>query len=240
MTRARLFLFLTLALLVTACTTTTRPIVIMNDVKVYDYESIRVHPIKIDHIEEIVYVEEDNEDKVLVKEEYEEVDVEAIIARNYNSDIIEDVVQNQIKEAIKEYILTHYPNRCEIKSSEIAHHIVEICDKYEDIDVDIVVAIMEAESQFNPAAINRRSGARGLMQVMPFWAKDFNLKSKNELMKIGTNIEAGIKIYQIFLEEQNGNVKKALYRYVGGSRKYSKDVLQIKNRVSNFIKKYIG
>lgn len=239
MTRARIFLFLTLALLVTSCTTTTRPIVIINDQKIYDYESIRIHPVKIDPIEEIVYFEED-EDKVLVKEEYEEVDVEAIIARNYNSDIIEDATQNQIKEAIKEYILTHYPNRCEIKSSEIAHYIVEICDQYESIDVDIVVAIMEAESQFNPNAINKRSGARGLMQVMPFWAKDFNLKNKNELMKIGTNIEAGVKIYQIFLEEQNGNVKKALYRYVGGSRKYSNDVLQIKNRVSNFIKKYIG
>lgn len=239
MTRARIFLFLTLALLVTACTTTPRPVVIMNDQKIYDYESIVVHPIKIDPIEEVVYFEDD-EDKVLVKEEYETVDVEAMMARKYESKTSTEVIQNQIKEAVKEYILTHYPNRCEIKSSEIAHYIVEVCDKYEDIDVDIVVAIIEIESQFNPAAINKRSGARGLMQVMPFWAKDFKLRSKNDLMRIDTNIESGVKIYQIFLEEQNGNVKKALYRYVGGSKSYSKDVLKVKNRVTEFIKKYIG
>jgi hypothetical protein len=237
MTKAKLFLFLTLALLLSACTVKNHPIVIMNNQKIYDYEMIAVAPIKFEPIEKLEYIDEDPS---FVKEEYEEWYVETRHLENYESESCDLIIQAQIKNAIKEYILTHYPNRCEIKSSEIAHHIVEICEKYEDINVDIIVAIMEVESQFNPAAINKRSKAMGLMQVMPFWAKDFNMKSKNELMKIDKNIEAGVKVYQIFLEEQNGNVKKALYRYVGGSRSYSKDVLQIAKRVSTFIKRYTG
>ncbi len=37
-----------------------------------------------------------------------------------------------------------------------------------DIDEKIILAFIDAESRFNPMALSP-AGARGLMQVMPFW-----------------------------------------------------------------------
>lgn len=43
-------------------------------------------------------------------------------------------------------------------------------------DVDTALCLIGFESAGNPDAINPSSGARGLMQVMPSWAPQFNVK----------------------------------------------------------------
>src|SRR5882724_12430600 len=47
----------------------------------------------------------------------------------------------------------------------IDDHIKEVADRY-GVRADLVAAVIEAESEFNPRAVSRR-GARGLMQLMP-------------------------------------------------------------------------
>ena len=167
-------------------------------------------------------------DTVEIKEPYKPTLVEI------DQDII---LQNKLKKAIADYILTHYPARCPFKTEEIAHHVVELCYEQE-VDISIIIAIMQAESQFDPSATNKKSKAAGLMQVMPFWSKDFNIKNKQELYEIETNIFAGIRILKIFLDEHNGNMTKALYRYVGGSKNYPNQVLGISKKVSTYIALY--
>jgi len=225
MTKASIFLLLTLALL-TACT--KKP----NLISSYNVEQ----EVKLLELKEII---PPNYPKLVYNNINTNPHSEVLLVKKYNAEIIESIIFERIKSAIIEYILTKYPNRCEIKSNEIAHYVVEVANEYEDIDYSVIIAIIEVESRFKPEALNRRSKAVGLMQIMPFWGKHFNLKSIEELFKIQTNIESGVKILKFFLDEQNGNMKEALYRYVGGCKKYSNKVLELTKQISEFINKYI-
>jgi hypothetical protein len=102
---------------------------------------------------------------------------------------------------------------------EIAKQIVTLSKKH-DISTELVVGITEIESNFNPSAISKVN-ARGLMQVMPEWAKKFGLKKVSDLHDINTGIESGIKVLKIHIGEQKGSIKKGLYYYVGKDSKYS-------------------
>jgi len=219
MTKASLFLLITLALLLGGCATN----------QITQLQVVQEKQIPIIEIVEVPYQTE-----VILLEPIKDVDQAILHSRNFNNESCDVAIQNKLKKAIANYILTHYPTRCPFKTEEIAHHVVELCDE-QGVDINIIIAIMQAESQFVPEATNKRSKAAGLMQVMPFWAKDFNIKSKQELYEIETNIYAGIRVLKIFLDEHNGNMTKALYRYVGGSKKYPNQVLVISKKVSTFI-----
>jgi len=225
MTKGILILFLTLAVLLGGCS--TKQYVVQEPLIVEQSPTLL----------ETVEIKEPYIPILLVKER--DVNIDIVRLNNYKPESCNIAIENRLKKAIADYILTHYPSRCPVKSEEIAHHIVELCDENE-VDVNIIIAIMEAESQFNPLATNKRSKAAGLMQVMPFWAKDFNLKNKKELYEIEKNIYAGIRVLKIFLDEHNGNMTKALYRYVGGSKKYPNQVLVISKKVSIYIASYSG
>lgn len=85
---------------------------------------------------------------------------------------------------------------------------------------ELVLAVIDTESSFDRFAVSR-VGARGLMQVMPFWLKELN-KPEANLMDISTNLRFGCTILKHYLEKERGNLRKALARYNGsvGKRKY--------------------
>ena len=85
---------------------------------------------------------------------------------------------------------------------------------------ELVLAVMHVESRFDRFAISR-VGARGLMQVMPFWIKELN-QPKANLFDITTNLRFGCTILKYYLDKEKGNMHKALARYNGsyGKRKY--------------------
>jgi hypothetical protein len=58
---------------------------------------------------------------------------------------------------------------------------------FEPGEVDRVICLMEKESGGDPAARNPSTGAAGLMQVMPFWAKTHGY-SYQELFDPGINL----------------------------------------------------
>ena len=94
---------------------------------------------------------------------------------------------------------------------------------------ELVLAVIDVESNFNPAAISR-AGARGLMQVMPFWKKEIG-KPNDSLFNIRTNLRYGCTILKYYLDKEKGNLFKALGRYNGsrGRWKYPKKVYHAYN-----------
>jgi len=82
-----------------------------------------------------------------------------------------------------------------------------------DIEPELVLAVIEVESRFDEYAISV-SGARGLMQVMPFWLEEIGISDSN-LFKIRTNLRMGCTILRYYLDMEPGNLGRALARYNG-------------------------
>jgi soluble lytic murein transglycosylase-like protein len=78
---------------------------------------------------------------------------------------------------------------------------------------ELVLAVIEVESNFNPFAISH-AGARGLMQVMPFWLKEIG-KPGDSLFRVSTNLRYGCTILKYYLDKEKGNLFHALARYNG-------------------------
>lgn len=89
-----------------------------------------------------------------------------------------------------------------------------------DLAPELVLAVIDTESNFNRWAISS-VGARGLMQIMPFWLKEIGHANDN-LFTIETNLRFGCTILRHYLDKEKGNLSKALARYNGsvGKRKY--------------------
>ena len=93
------------------------------------------------------------------------------------------------------------------------------------LDPQMVLGLIEVESAFRQYAISG-VGARGLMQVMPFWQRYIGRSSHN-LFDIRTNLRYGCTILRYYRDRENGNVTRALARYNGslGQMKYPNAVI---------------
>lgn len=99
-----------------------------------------------------------------------------------------------------------------------------------NLEPSLVLAVIEVESHFDRFAISV-AGARGLMQVMPFWLEEINLSDKN-LFKIRTNLRMGCTILRYYLDMESDNLGPALARYNGsyGRTIYPEKVIKALNR----------
>lgn len=87
-----------------------------------------------------------------------------------------------------------------------------------DLDPGLVLAVIDVESNFQQFAISR-VGARGLMQVMPFWLKLIG-KPGDNLFDLRTNLRYGCTILKHYLKREKGNITRALARYNGSTGRY--------------------
>jgi soluble lytic murein transglycosylase-like protein len=69
------------------------------------------------------------------------------------------------------------------------------------------------ESNFDRFAISS-AGARGLMQVMPFWLDEIG-RPDDDLFDIETNLRFGCTILRHYLDRERGDRVRALARYNG-------------------------
>ncbi|MFN4148387.1 MAG: lytic transglycosylase domain-containing protein [Rhodocyclaceae bacterium] len=81
------------------------------------------------------------------------------------------------------------------------------------LDPQLVLGLIEVESGFRKYAVSP-AGARGYMQVMPFWVGLIGLPSHN-LFHLRTNLRYGCTILRHYLEIENGDLYRALGRYNG-------------------------
>ena len=92
------------------------------------------------------------------------------------------------------------------------------------LDPQLVLALIEVESKFRKYAVSK-AGAKGYMQVMPFWVKLIGKKEHN-LFHLRTNLRYGCVILRHYLDGERGNLTRALARYNGslGKTEYSNKV----------------
>ena len=82
-----------------------------------------------------------------------------------------------------------------------------------NLDPELVLALINVESNFDRFAISS-AGARGLMQIMPFWLDEIGRPDDN-LFNINTNLRFGCTILNIYLKREKGDMRRALARYNG-------------------------
>lgn len=81
------------------------------------------------------------------------------------------------------------------------------------LDPQLVLGVIEVESAFRKYAASS-AGARGYMQVMPFWTKVLK-RSRDNLFHLRTNIRYGCVILRHYLDIEKGDYFRALGRYNG-------------------------
>jgi soluble lytic murein transglycosylase-like protein len=125
--------------------------------------------------------------------------------------------------AMTERVSTHF------RDEDAARHFLAMA-RYEamraGLDPHLVLAVIDVESKFRKYAVSR-AGARGLMQVMPFWVKEIGEPAHN-LFHERTNLRYGCTILRHYLDREKGNLVNALGRYNGslGKPDYPNRVLR--------------
>ena len=82
------------------------------------------------------------------------------------------------------------------------------------LEPELVLGLIQVESGFRQYAISK-VGARGFMQVMPFWTRVLGNGDADALFQPHVNIRYGCSILRHYLDMENGNLFMALGRYNG-------------------------
>ncbi len=86
------------------------------------------------------------------------------------------------------------------------------------LDVSLVLGLIQVESNFRKFSVSS-VGARGYMQVMPFWTRLLADGDAGKLFHLQTNLRFGCVILRHYLDRERGDVFMALGRYNGSRGK---------------------
>ena len=100
------------------------------------------------------------------------------------------------------------------------------------LDPQLVLGLIQVESAFRKYAVSS-AGARGLMQVMPFWVKLIG-KPQHNLFHLRTNLRYGCVILKHYLDMENGDYYRALGRYNGSLGKYEYPNMVVRAWMNNW------
>ena len=94
------------------------------------------------------------------------------------------------------------------------------------LDPQLVLGLIQVESGFRKYAVSS-AGARGYMQVMPFWVNVIGGRGDHNLFHLRTNLRFGCVILRHYLDIERGDLFRALGRYNGslGRAQYPNTVL---------------
>jgi len=81
------------------------------------------------------------------------------------------------------------------------------------LDPQLVLGLIQVESGFHKYATSV-VGARGYMQVMPFWTRQIGSREHN-LFQLRTNLRYGCVILRHYIDIEQGDLFRALGRYNG-------------------------
>jgi soluble lytic murein transglycosylase-like protein len=94
------------------------------------------------------------------------------------------------------------------------------------LDPAMVLGLIQVESAYRKYAVSM-VGARGYMQVMPFWTSVVGDNDRSKLFNMQANLRYGCAILRMYLDMEGGNLYLALGRYNGsrGKPQYPNSVL---------------
>ena len=94
------------------------------------------------------------------------------------------------------------------------------------LELGLVLGLIQVESGFRKFAVSS-AGARGFMQVMPFWSRLIGDGDAAKLFHMQTNLRFGCVILRHYLDRERGELFMALGRYNGsrGQAPYPNAVL---------------
>lgn len=98
------------------------------------------------------------------------------------------------------------------------------------LDPGMVLGLIQVESAYRKYAVSL-AGARGYMQVMPFWTGVIGDSNRRALFDMQTNLRYGCAILRMYIDMEAGNLYLALGRYNGsrGKPEYPNAVLKAWN-----------
>jgi soluble lytic murein transglycosylase-like protein len=82
------------------------------------------------------------------------------------------------------------------------------------LDPSLILGLVQVESGFRKYAISK-AGARGYMQVMPFWTRTIGDGEPSKLFHMQTNLRYGCNILRLYINMEQGDLYHALGRYNG-------------------------
>jgi soluble lytic murein transglycosylase-like protein len=82
------------------------------------------------------------------------------------------------------------------------------------LDPALVLGLIQVESAYRKYAVSI-AGARGYMQVMPFWTGVIGDSDRRKLFHMQTNLRYGCAILRMYIDMERGNLYLALGRYNG-------------------------
>jgi soluble lytic murein transglycosylase-like protein len=113
-------------------------------------------------------------------------------------------------DAMSEKLARRMPDRVQREDFLVTVHYEA---KRAGLDPQLVLGLIQVESAFRKYAISS-AGARGLMQVMPFWVRAIG-DSDSNLFHLRTNLRFGCVILRHYIDIEKGDLFRALGRYNG-------------------------
>lgn len=104
------------------------------------------------------------------------------------------------------------------------------------IDAELIMAVIQAESNFNPQAVSP-VGAEGLMQLMPATAAELGV---NDAFDPEQNIQAGSRYLKRLLDRYDGDVSLALAAYNWGMGNLERHPEQMPEETVQYVAKITG
>jgi hypothetical protein len=101
---------------------------------------------------------------------------------------------------------------CDPIEDAAVNPVIEKAAKANELQPDLLRAVMRQESQFYPCAVSEK-GAQGLMQLMPSTAEQFAV---HDVFDPRQNVEAGAKYLKQLFDKYKGNLGLALAAYNAG------------------------
>jgi soluble lytic murein transglycosylase-like protein len=146
-------------------------------------------------------------------------------------------MQNSLKETNKD----NKENSKDISGS-IINAIEDAAAKY-GVEKDFIKAVVKQESSFNPQAVSR-TGAMGLMQLMPSTAKSMGVENPFNVLE---NIDGGTRYLKRLMDAFNGNKELALSAYNGGIGRMNnlgvdtvEEISKMPGETKNYVNRVMG
>lgn len=133
-------------------------------------------------------------------------------------------------------------NRSDVDMQKI-YNAVDAASKKYGVDSNLILAIINQESNFDPYATSG-AGAAGLMQIMP---QNFSSLGITDKFDVNQNVNGGTKLLKEYLNQFDGNMEMALMAYNGGPGTMQKrgvssaaDLYKMPQETRNYVPKVMG